>query len=93
LREQKEQKRAEAEARKALAKTQREREKHLREIETQIAILEGRQKELTAELEDPAAYGPGGRAVLINRELSALIDELARLTTEWEKATGALVRA
>ena len=44
----------------------------MHELEMQIATLEGQQKELTAELEDPAAYEPGGRAVAINRELSAV---------------------
>ncbi|MBA3832271.1 MAG: ABC-F family ATP-binding cassette domain-containing protein [Chthoniobacterales bacterium] len=93
MREQKQQKRAEAEARKALAKGRRETEKRAHDLEMQIAILEGRQKELSGELEDPAAYEPGGRAVAINRELSTVSDELARLTTEWEKATAELTLA
>jgi ATP-binding cassette subfamily F protein 3 len=90
LREQKDQKRAEAEVRKAQAKARREREKLVHDIEMQIANLEGRQKELAAELEDPAAYEPGGRAVAINRELSAVSGEMERLTAEWEKATGSV---
>jgi hypothetical protein len=49
--------------------------------------LEGQQKELVAALEDPAAYEPGGRAVAINRELSAVTDDLAQLSAEWETAT------
>ncbi len=52
-----------------------------------IATLEGQQKELVAELEDPAAYEAGGRAVAINRELAAVTGELEKLTAEWEKAT------
>ena len=52
-----------------------------------IAALEGQQKELAIELEDPAVYEAGGRAVAINRELSAVSDELERLTAEWEAAT------
>jgi ATP-binding cassette subfamily F protein 3 len=93
LREQKEQKRAEAEARKAAAKVRRDREKRVQELEMHIATLEGQQKELAIELEDPAVYEPGGRAVAINRELSAVSDELARLTAEWEKATAELASA
>lgn len=93
MREQKQQRRAEADARKALAKSRRESEKRAQELEMQIATLEGRQKELTAELEDPAAYEPGGRAVAINRELSAVSAELARLTAEWENATAELTAA
>jgi ATP-binding cassette subfamily F protein 3 len=87
LREQKAQKRLEAEARNAIAKTKRERNKRVHDLEMQIAALEGQQKELVAALEDPAAYESGGRAVAINRELSAVTDNLARLTSEWESAT------
>jgi ATP-binding cassette subfamily F protein 3 len=90
LREQKEQKRAEAEIRKAEARAKRQREQRVQELEMQIATLEGRQKELAAELEDPAVYEPGGRAVAINRELSTVSDELDRLTAEWEGATAEL---
>jgi ATP-binding cassette subfamily F protein 3 len=49
--------------------------------------LEGQQKELAAVLEDPAAYTPGDRAIAINRDLSALSHDLARLTAEWESVT------
>jgi ATP-binding cassette subfamily F protein 3 len=93
LREQKAQKRAEAEVRKMLAKQQREREQRVRELEMHIAALEGQQKELALELESPAVYEAGGRAVAINRELSAVSDELERLTTEWEKATAEVAPA
>ncbi|MBA3543950.1 MAG: ABC-F family ATP-binding cassette domain-containing protein [Chthoniobacterales bacterium] len=90
MREQKEQRRAEAEARKAIAKARRENEKRVHDLEMQIATLEGQQKELTAELEDPAAYESGGRAVAINRELAAVTGELERLNAAWEKATAEL---
>ncbi|MGI8891467.1 MAG: ribosomal protection-like ABC-F family protein, partial [Chthoniobacterales bacterium] len=90
MREQREQRRADAEARKAEAKAKREREKRVQEIEMHIATLEGQQKELAVELEDPTVYEAGGRAVAINRELSAVSDELERLTAEWEKATAAM---
>jgi ATP-binding cassette subfamily F protein 3 len=87
LREQKAQKRLEAESRNALAKARREKEKRVHELETKIAALEGQQKELAAALEDPAAYTPGGRAIAINRDLSALSHDLAGLTAEWESVT------
>ena len=90
LREQKQQQRAAAEIRKAEAKARREREKRVHELEMHIATLEGQQKELAIELEDPAVYEAGGRAVAINRELSAVSDELERLTAEWEAATAEL---
>jgi ATP-binding cassette subfamily F protein 3 len=55
----------------------------------QIMALEGRQKELTLALEDPAAYESGGAAMQLNRELTAVTMDLARLTREWEAATSA----
>ena len=87
LREQKAQKRLEAESRNAIAKARREKEKRVHELEMKIAALEGQQKELAAALEDPAAYQPGGSATTINRDLSALTHDLARLTAEWESVT------
>src|ERR1700736_5178250 len=80
-------KRAEAEARNVISKAKREKDKRLHELEMQITALEGRQKALVAALEDPAVYEVGGRAVSINRELSAVTADLARLTNEWETAT------
>jgi ATP-binding cassette subfamily F protein 3 len=90
LREQKAQKRSEAEARNTIAKGKREKQKRMHDLEMQIATLEGQQKELVAALQDPVAYESGGRAVAINRELSAVTDNLARLTHEWETATAAV---
>src|SRR6267142_4921707 len=87
LREQKVQKRLQAEARTAIARKKREKEKHVHVLEMKIAALEGQQRELVTALEDRAAYQPGGRAVGLNRELSAVTDDLARLTKEWETAT------
>ncbi|HZJ17930.1 MAG TPA: ATP-binding cassette domain-containing protein, partial [Chthoniobacteraceae bacterium] len=90
LREMKELKRAEAEQRKAVAKARRENEKRISDLEMQIATLEGRQKELTALLEDPAAYERGGQAIAYNRELTSVVEELARLNDEWSKAAAVL---
>jgi ATP-binding cassette, subfamily F, member 3 len=87
LREQKVQKRLDAEARNAIAKARREKEKRVHDLEMKIAAFEGQQKELAAALEDPAAYAPGGRAAAINRDLSAVAHDLARLTAEWESVT------
>jgi ATP-binding cassette, subfamily F, member 3 len=87
VRKQKAQKRSEADARNVISKAKRERDKRLHELEMQIAALEAQQKELVAALEDPAVYEVGGRAVSINRELSAVTADLARLTNEWEAAT------
>ena len=87
LREQKARKRLEAEARNAIAKARREKEKRVHELEAKITALERQQKELAAALEDPATYQPGGSATTINRDLSALTHDLARLTAEWESVT------
>ena len=50
-------------------------------------------KELTAALEDPATYQSGGSAMAINRNLSAVSHDLARLTAEWESVTAAVSAA
>jgi ATP-binding cassette subfamily F protein 3 len=90
VRKHKAQKRLEAEARSAISKVKRAKDKRLHEIETQIAALEAQQKELVAALEDPAVYEVSGKAVSINRELSNVTADLARLTNEWETATAPL---
>ena len=87
LKEQKAQKRLEAETRNAIAKARREKERRVHELEMKIVALEKQQKELAAALQDPAVYTPGGRAIAINRDLSALSHDLARLTAEWESVT------
>ena len=87
LRKQKQQKRLEAEMRNAIGKARREKEKWVHDLETKIAALEQQQKELAAALEDPATYTSGGNAMAINRDLSALSHDLARLTAEWESVT------
>jgi ATP-binding cassette subfamily F protein 3 len=84
MREQRQQRRAEAEERKAAAKLKRDHERRVSELEMRIATLEGRQKELTAELEKPETYDSGGTAMDLNRELMAVADDLARVTAEWE---------
>jgi ATP-binding cassette subfamily F protein 3 len=69
------------------AKAKREHEKRLHDLEQQILSLEGRQKELTAELEKPDTYNAGGSVMQLNRELLAVTEDLARITEEWESAT------
>jgi ATP-binding cassette subfamily F protein 3 len=85
MRVSREQRRAEAEERKAEAKLKRDREKKVRDLEMQILKLEGRQKELTDELEKPETYERGGGATQLNRELQAITGDLERLTADWEK--------
>jgi ATP-binding cassette subfamily F protein 3 len=89
LRETREQRRAEAEQRKTEAKAKRDHEKRVRELEMHILTLEGRQREIAAELEKPETYERGGAAMELNRELLAVADELERTTAEWEKLAAA----
>ncbi len=84
LRESRQQRRADAEQRKAEAKVKRDHEKRVRELEMHIMSLEGRQRELTAELEKPETYAAGGAAMELNRELLGITSELERVTREWE---------
>jgi ATP-binding cassette, subfamily F, member 3 len=84
LREMRDRRRAEAEQRKAEARARRDREKHLQHLEQQILALEGRQKELSAELEKPETYEAGGAVMELNRELLGVTEEMERLTKEWE---------
>jgi ATP-binding cassette subfamily F protein 3 len=89
-RSRKEQKRAEAEARQVRSKLRREKEQRVKTLETEIATLEAREKELVAELEAPATYEQRGRAYEINRELDDLHQRLPALHAEWEAAATAL---
>ena len=81
----KEQRRTEAEQRQARSRKKREIQDRLAALEKEIAQLEAREKELTAELEKPENYA-GGRVMQINRELMEVHRHLATANVEWEKA-------
>jgi ATP-binding cassette, subfamily F, member 3 len=80
------QKRAEAEARQARSRERQAQQHTVRELEKEIARLEQLQKEFAAELENPETYQKPGRAVAVNRELSAVTEDLARVNADWEQA-------
>ena len=82
----KEQKRLEAEARQARNKQRRDLQQQVAALEKEIGLRESREKELVAELEDPATYGTPGRAVAINKELQEIHERLPFLHLEWERA-------
>ncbi|MDQ6765576.1 MAG: ABC-F family ATP-binding cassette domain-containing protein, partial [Verrucomicrobiota bacterium] len=84
MRESREERRAAAEQRKAEAKVKREHEQRVRQLEMHIVSLEGRQRELTSELEKPETYEAGGAAMELNREMLSVTSELERTTKEWE---------
>ncbi|MGH8045812.1 MAG: ABC-F family ATP-binding cassette domain-containing protein [Chthoniobacterales bacterium] len=79
----KEQKRAEAEARNAIAKQRREAKARVETLEAEVLALEARQKEITAQLESSSA------SYALNRELADVSDELEKKTADWEKAAEA----
>jgi ATP-binding cassette subfamily F protein 3 len=81
-----ERKRVEAEARQARSRERQTLQHTVRELEREIARLEQLQKEFTAELENPETYQKPGRAVAVNRELSAVTEDLARTVADWEEA-------
>ena len=85
LKEIKEQRRAEAEARKAANKAIREGQARLKSIEEEITSLESRQRELVGELETS-----GGRAFELNRELATLQERLTTVMEEWERISASL---
>ena len=88
MRESRQQRRADAEVRKAESKIKRDLERQVAHLEMQLATLEGRKKELTAELEKPETYAAGGAAMQLNRDLSVVTDEIERITAEWEALAG-----
>jgi ATP-binding cassette subfamily F protein 3 len=87
---QRDQKRLEAETRQARSRERRARQQVVDKLEKEIARLEQRQKELTAELENPDTYQQPGRAVAVNRELSGVTDDLAAATAQWEQEAARL---
>ncbi|NBZ94990.1 MAG: ABC transporter ATP-binding protein, partial [Proteobacteria bacterium] len=84
LKEIKELRRAEAEARKAANKAARDAKSRLTAVETEVHTLEERQKALVTELEDPATFS-NGKAFSLNRELADLQERLGNLLQEWDR--------
>jgi ATP-binding cassette subfamily F protein 3 len=83
-RKSKEQKRAEADERQAKSRIKKEHDAKVASLEMQIAALEARQQQITAELEKPETYEAGGAAMNLNRESMSVSQSLERLTAEWE---------
>jgi ATP-binding cassette subfamily F protein 3 len=84
------QKRVEAEQRQARSREVRAQKQTVHDLERAIHELETRQAELTAELEKPETYNPGGRAMEVNRELMSVLDSLHEHTAKWEAAASKL---
>jgi ATP-binding cassette, subfamily F, member 3 len=82
----KEQKRMEAEERQARSRERKTHETKVGQLEVEIQKLEARQRELTAELENPASYEKAGAAMELNREWVEIADRLKLLSKHWEQA-------
>ncbi|GAB5562650.1 MAG: ABC-F family ATP-binding cassette domain-containing protein [Synoicihabitans sp.] len=74
-------------------KPDKERQKTLRDLRNQVSEaekrvveLEEKQAELTAELENPETYEEAGKAQHLNRELTAISDQLSVANQDWENA-------
>ena len=75
---------------RATAKAQQAKLRELRtavsDAEKRVVELEEKQAELTAELEEPATYEEAGKAQHLNRELTAISDQLSAANQAWEAA-------
>jgi len=71
--------------RQARSRERKAQQQIVHRLEKEIAELETRQTELTAELEKPETYEKSGAAVQINRELTDVMEKLEQLTTDWNK--------
>jgi len=87
-----EQRRAEAEARAARTAELKPLRTLVARLEEEIAALESRQAELTAQLESPETYAQGGLAAALNRELGGVVSRLQEATREWESAAAKVER-
>ena len=72
------------------AKEQRRLRSEVSRLEEVVAQLEANQADLTAALEAPEAYTIAGRAQHLNRELTAVVDQLQTATQAWEEAARSL---
>jgi ATP-binding cassette subfamily F protein 3 len=89
----KEQKRLEAEERQARYRKKKTHIDTVSRLEKEIARLEVRQKEISAELEKSETYEKGGQAMQLNREWQENADKLKALGPEWEQAAAKLEEA
>jgi len=73
-------------AKKATPNELRKFREDVGQLEKKVSELETKQSEITAALEDPASYADKGKFHHLNRELSAVVDQLTAATTAWEAA-------
>jgi hypothetical protein len=87
----KQQKRAEAEQRKAVAKAKRDQEQKVAQLEARIHALEAKVKELTEAMQDPTAHAAGGNGADLSRSLTRTTSEIVALSVEWEREAEVLM--
>ncbi|RKX34301.1 MAG: ABC transporter ATP-binding protein [Verrucomicrobia bacterium] len=59
-------------------------------LERAVTELEAKQAEITSALEDPDTYAEVGKALHLNRELTAISDQIQQATVAWETAASNL---
>ncbi len=59
-------------------------------FEARRAELEAKQADITSALEDPDTYAEVGKALHLNRELTAISDQIQQATKAWEAAASNL---
>ena len=84
MREMKQARRAEAEARKVASKIKRDQETIVTDLEVRIQGLEYKQRQITESMQAPAAHATGGNASDLSRELTRVQTEIVMLSAEWE---------
>jgi len=62
-------------------------------LEEEVSKLEARQAEIVAALEAPETYADTGKAMHLNRELTATVSQLQAATQAWEQAASQLEQA
>ncbi len=81
----KEERRAEAEARQRKSREMAPLRTRLKELEAEIAKIEGRVRELTDEMANPDLYRDGDRAREVAKERKVLEEQAASLYGKWEE--------
>jgi ATP-binding cassette subfamily F protein 3 len=62
-------------------------------LEEEVSKLEAKQAEIVAALEAPETYADAGKALHLNRELTATVSQLQTATAAWEEAASRLEQA
>lgn len=63
------------------------------QLEKIVSVLESKQNDITAALEDPATYADKGKFHHLNLELTSVSEQLSNATAKWETAATALAKA